>query len=252
MWPLILVLILILGLMAPRIVYEVDIFRRARFDLRNSRGTIHKKLVKKGLVKLNLKITEAESKIQQLNLQKTNLALEERREVERTLSSIIVNTELDDVPGIGPILKERIIRYCFDGTLESLRRASNVHGIGEEKYRAILQWVNNKRYSMPRLLTKDFPGKHDIIRRYSESETRLVEELEKVGDELSRARLDASDNGVSKGAIHTYYLSDVQTNHQVLATFSISLVFYAIVVVLIAVATVVIITSIVLIKRSAR
>jgi hypothetical protein len=32
--------------------------------------------------------------------------------------------------------------------------------------------------------------------------------------------LDVSDNGVSKGALQTYELWDVQTNHQILATFS--------------------------------
>jgi hypothetical protein len=187
MWLLILALILILtvlGFIFPRIEYEVNIFRKARFDHLNSRGTIHKKLIKKGLVKIDLEIKEAKRRLQQLNLEKSNMALEENRELENTLSTIIVNTELDDVPGIGPVLKERIIRSCFDGTIESLRRAGNVRGIGEEKYHAILHWVNTKSSLMPQLLRKDFPGKNEIIRKYSESEKNIVRELEKVGQEL--------------------------------------------------------------------
>ena len=137
MWPVVLALILalaVLGLIFPRIEYELKIFRKARFDNLNSRGTIHKKIIKKAIAKLNLEITGAQTAIEQLNFRKSNLALEESTELERTLSTIIVNNELDDIPGIGAVLKERIIRSCFDGTIESIRRASGVRGIGEEKY----------------------------------------------------------------------------------------------------------------------
>ena len=187
MWQIFLsiAILAIIVLALPKLEYEIRILRKARFDHLNARGTLHRTLIKKSLKNLDAKIKVTKAEIEQLNYRKNILAAEEQRELERTLSTIIVHNELDSISGIGPVLKERIIHSCFDGTLSSLRRASGVRGIGEEKYGAILYWIRTKEALMPVLLKNDFPGKREITQRYAETERNLITELEKNHKQLT-------------------------------------------------------------------
>lgn len=173
----------LLLLLLPKIEYEVNILRKSRLDFNRSRGTLHRKLIKSSLANLNFQITETNRKINELTSQIASLASQESRELERTLATIIVNNELS-IPGIGPVLKERVIRSCFDGTLGSIRRASGVHGIGEQKYSAIFYWVNSKEANFAHRLSGDFPGKRAIVQGYVETKQKLTRELDKTNQVL--------------------------------------------------------------------
>ena len=75
--------------------------------------------------------------------------------METKLTPQIVHTELDRILGIKRVLKKRVIRYCFDGTLESLNHVYHVQGIGQDKSYVSRRWVNRNRA----LLTQCLQGR---------------------------------------------------------------------------------------------
>ena len=89
-----------------------------------------------------------------------------------------MDKELDKIPGMGRVLKDRIIRRCFNGNLESLTNARiYVHGIGEEKSFAIHRWVRDTRAKMPQLLHTNFPGKSQVLKKYAQLDHKTDVEL---------------------------------------------------------------------------
>ena len=56
--------------------------------------------------------------------------------------NIASNSDLDDLPGIGPVLAERIIRYREQkGRFHSVEELKEVKGIGDKLYAEILPYV---------------------------------------------------------------------------------------------------------------
>ncbi len=103
----------------------------------------------------------------------------------------IVDEGLGEVPGIGPVLKERIIKGCFDGTLESLEdlpylRSSGwrLRGIGEEKAQAVSRWARRVKERLPELLQGDFPGKGELIEKYSKLISPLKSQIADIETKL--------------------------------------------------------------------
>jgi len=171
-------------LLLPRVEFRIKLRRRAKADYLHARGTIHRNIIQNCLKNLNRENSGLEGKIRQLKSRRSNLENDRRRELETKLTTQIAHQELERIPGIGPVLKDRIIRSCFDGTLESLNRAGNVRGIGYEKSRAIYQWVRSTRSRIPQLLLGDFSGKSDILKKYVDLDNGIGQELSASNLEL--------------------------------------------------------------------
>ena len=161
----------------PTIINELKLRRRSRNDFLSARGTLHSNIIHNGLVSLDRVVYGLEREAGQLDSRRIILRNERKKALEAKLTSQIVDKELEGIPGIGRVLKERIIRECFDGTLESLNAVGNVQGIGDEKMHAIDQWIKEARLKMPGLLLGDFLGKSDIVGKYADSINKIEQEL---------------------------------------------------------------------------
>lgn len=109
--------------------------------------------------------------------------------LHRALSEHLVKQHLTDVHGIGPTLRDRILRYVFRGSLRDLDYAYRVSGIGPNLQRAISTWVRRYLDEFPRLLSADFPGKADISHDHERRVAALKEECER--EQAKVERLDA-------------------------------------------------------------
>ncbi len=183
---LILALIIIIPLIiliSPTLEYKIRLLIRARKDYLDSRGTLHLKQLKHSLSNLDDDIfNKKDHKGKLLNAKET--FIEERsNNLERRLIVHLVNTDLEEAYEIGPILKNRIINECFDGTLSSLHDTYQVHGIGEIRAYEIKDWAKKIDRELPELLKRDFPDKEEIMAKYApriESLDLQVDAIEKA------------------------------------------------------------------------
>jgi len=88
------------------------------------------------------------------------------------------------VDGIGPRLKDRIVRYCFRGDLRDLRYAERVPGVGPARRAAIMRWVRARESELPRLIKGPFPGKEQVQERYRAQMAPLERWLDRAYTEL--------------------------------------------------------------------
>jgi len=143
-------------------------FSRARKEYKNARGTIHKNLLKKCLSNLNREIQKTEKELDSAIQAEKNLHSEKNMELERAATVSVFDTRFTSIPGIGKVLKERVRRTCFDGTLKSLNRAWGVRGIGESKAYEIRRWVERMERILPSVLRGNFPNKQGIVEKYDD------------------------------------------------------------------------------------
>jgi len=163
----------------PKLEFGLRLLLKARNDYRTARGTIHLKLLRKSLNNLQMRIKEEKKCLEKLRKYKMNLNYQRRKELEVAASTYLFNSEFTSIPGIGPILKERVMKNCFDGTLQSIRRAWMVRGIGEERAHSINLWVDRAQRKLSYLIMSGyFPGKDEINKKYDllekETEQRIV------------------------------------------------------------------------------
>lgn len=140
---------------------------RGANDYDNARGTHHKKIIEKKYAKLKVDVDKTRNQL--LSAQNTHKAIISERDLklEKRITTIIFENEFTDIKGIGTVLKDRIRRQCFNGTLDSLRYAGSVQGIGDEKRYDIHQWISRTRRKLPQLLRGEFQGKQSIIKEYT-------------------------------------------------------------------------------------
>ncbi|MCW3988811.1 MAG: hypothetical protein NWE88_01900 [Candidatus Bathyarchaeota archaeon] len=140
---------------------------RAHNDYDNARGTHHKKMIEKKLAKLKTDVDKTRNQL--LSAQNTHKAIISERDLklEKRITTIIFENEFTNIKGIGTVLRDRIRRQCFNGTLDSLRYSGSVQGIGEEKGYEIQQWISRTRRKLPQRLRGEFQGKQSIRNEYS-------------------------------------------------------------------------------------
>jgi hypothetical protein len=168
---------------------------RAWVDYESSRGTFHKKLLRDLLSTLRARSNELKIQKTALEIRMSQLDSELRNALKARLINHLVSEGLTVVTGIGPILKERIMKFCFDGTLESLEnlpylrsRGWRLQGIGEEKARAISRWAEKIKKRLPELLEEDFPGKSELIKKYSMLSSPIKSKINDLEAKLSFIR----------------------------------------------------------------
>jgi hypothetical protein len=174
----------LLLLAAPTLEYTIKWRNKVKRDYLASRGTNHRILIQNGIVILSRKISAFENRKAVLTTQRREFRQKRDSELERCLTMHLVNQELDKIPGIGSVLKDRIISNCFDGTLESLNTVQYVHGIGSEKSYAVSRWAQNMRMRLPQLQQDDFPEKDQILQRFLRLDNVLEQRLTTIRLEL--------------------------------------------------------------------
>ena len=174
--------------LVPAIRYEVQVRRRADHDYRAARGTQHLRQLRTSLEALETSIVARRSRIASSRQQLDAARAKRSRELRSTLSRHLAEEQLTDVPGIGSELSARIIAICFRGNLRDLRRADSVPGVGPTRQQAIVRWVSLMERRLPNLLAGDFPGKQQIVTKYSKQELALTERMRQEEKALDRER----------------------------------------------------------------
>ena len=164
----------------PWIVREAEITRKARTDYQLCRGTQHVRQLRAAIARHRSATRRICKKQRGIERQLQDISKHEALDLNKALCTYIVQTRLTEVAGVGTKLKERIMTTCFDGTLESLHRASVVRGVGQEKMMAINAWIQQVRDELPSLLNHDFSGKEEIKKKYSERRRQLNKRLEPI------------------------------------------------------------------------
>jgi len=152
-----------------------------KYDYDSARGTHHKKIIETKYTKLKVDVDKTRNQL--LSAQNTlkTIISEKDLKLEKRITTIIFENEFTNINGIGSVLRDRIRRQCFNGTLDSLRYASSVQGIGDEKRYDINQWISRTRQKLPQLLKGEFQGKQSINKEY----TKKIQDANRIIDVLT-------------------------------------------------------------------
>lgn len=162
------------------------IHERARLDCENARGTIHRQLLLNAEPNLQAVTRKAHKQVIALEGMIGQLESERDTELRKAVVRPIVDKELATLPGIGPRLATAIQSQIFTGTLESLRQASQIEGIGPQKQATINNWIDDLLLRLPDLLNGPFLYKAEITARYTH-------EIREKKAELNKARAYEND-----------------------------------------------------------
>lgn len=178
--------LLAIALILPTILRQSRLVSRARRDYQRARGTQHLRQIRGSLKILNKRLDSLEQEQVQQRLSGALWILEQERsdKLSRALCRYLVETQLAQIDGIGPKLQEQIIRYSFDGTLDSLRGAYRVRGVGRQKQWNIQRWVEQKKLELPLLMEQDFPDKRRLQDEYDQRGRELEKSLREVKEQV--------------------------------------------------------------------
>ena len=209
---IIIIVILFALFILPIILYKLKILAKAKRDYRTARGTFHLKQLEKSHKQLKKALEKYETKISDHRRQLVLLEYKKSIQFKRALTIHLVKTRLTEIDGIGPILRDRIISECFDGTLESLTKAQYLNGIGAEKMWTINNWRDRIRGKLPQLLEVDFPKKTKIENEFypkiEQIKSQMIENATLVGyqNKLEKYAIDEIER-LRKVTISQFYKS---------------------------------------------
>ena len=149
-------------LQVPRMLARRRVSRKAHADYARCRGTLHARQLRAGIKKHEAALSPLVLEQGRVAAEIDSLAREEVKELRRALAEYLVHGPLAEVRGIGPKLRDRIVKTCFTGTLESLKEAQQVPGVGVEMTADIQTWIQQTQNRLPQLLKEDFTGKEEI------------------------------------------------------------------------------------------
>jgi len=183
-----LVLLLLVVTSLPPALSWLRSVRQARRDYKSARGTQHRRLLEHSLKALSAKIGGLERAKRGIEQEQAQLAGQLQTQLRRALTDQLVQNNLVEASGIGPILSQRIVHLCYDGTLRSLLKARNVYGIGDDRYASVYVWVRRYEEAFPRLLELDFAGKQGIVLSFAQRDRDLSERSGALERELEPLR----------------------------------------------------------------
>jgi len=177
---------LLITVLSTCLISELRLRSRARRDYRLSRGTQQLRQLQGPLSRLERDISATQGRIDTLTRELDELNGSRATELRKALCRHLVTSRLTNVEGIGPRLRDRVVRSCFRGDLADLRNAEGVPGIGPGRQAAIVRWVEARERELPRLLRGTFPGKQQI-------EFKYLEQISPVEGLLAQARSELKD-----------------------------------------------------------
>lgn len=183
------------GLQVPRMSARRRISKKAHADYARCRGTLHARQLHAGTQKHELALKPFAVERGRIGDALDAVAREEVKELRRALEADLVHGPLAEVRGIGPKLRDRIVEACFDGTLDSLKDAQRVPGVGAETAADIQAWVQQTKNRLPQLLKGDFGGKEEILSTFVQRRGELVARRTKLDQILQSRRSLLSQAG---------------------------------------------------------
>ena len=165
-----------------KLVRRWKLRRQARLDYENARGTNHLRIIQSALEHIRKKQKAYKRELQDLAGRQQRLDKQRQAALVNQLHTHLVRDRLDEIKGIGPKLKHRILQQVWRGHLQDLRFAYRVDGVGETKQRAINRWMRRYQRQTPRLLEHDFPGKAATVDWYREEIRRTEHQIRQMED----------------------------------------------------------------------
>ena len=206
--------ILYFTLLSPAAQERLKLGRQARLDYEHARGTAHLQMMRSAHARHLRAYQFCQDALENERRQQAAIHIKRDTDLWRALESHLLQTRLEEIPGIGPMLAAQLQQYAQMGRgLPSLRSASGrVPGIGYARQAAINAWVDSIEANKRTLLSGDFPGKVEI-------EKQAAAGLEAVGTRIGRlsaeesvqaARLDRLQceiNTLANVTPNTFYLA---------------------------------------------
>jgi len=180
------ILLAVLAALTPWIGEARRIAKTAREDHAGSRGTHHAKQLREAIRLHERHLQPLRGEHTKLQAELNGIARREQAELERALTQALIDSSFLKIPGIGPKLRDRILGTCFDGSLDSLLRAHQVYGVGQEKSFAIRNWVQQMRRGFTSRLEEDFPGKSEVQAKHSARSEELARRLKSLSSRIAR------------------------------------------------------------------
>jgi hypothetical protein len=157
----------------------------ARRDYRQARGTLHRVEIERALAALGRRVEERQSERGRLEATVQADQNAEQQELDRALAEHLVDTRLDDVPGVGRTRVAAIKEGVFRGSLRDLLAADAVPGIGPQTAVAIAAWVQQLEREWDRLRADPFPGRQVIESEHATRRRTLLDQKAAVERELA-------------------------------------------------------------------
>jgi len=157
----------------PRLLTEIAIFRAAKTDYHRARGTHHLRQIMSALRNLDERLATAKAERNLVETMMASLQQEMKQRLLRAPHDYLIENELPTLPGIGPILTQRIVASCYRGNISGLSRVGSVPGIGPEKAYTVLSWLKDAKTRIPRMFEDSFPGKRAIEESFEQQRDSL-------------------------------------------------------------------------------
>ena len=157
-----------LGSVIARIRRRIALRHQAKEDYRRARGTAQQQMLEESSILLQAQLKRAIETHREAEHAYKQAVLERDRELTEALVRYLVQTQLSQIPGIGPTLRAKIVRHVFRGRLSDLHSARRLEGIGSQRQYQISSWAHRVEAQLPRLLKEDFPGKSQILNVHRE------------------------------------------------------------------------------------
>jgi hypothetical protein len=161
-------------------------WRAADRDFRQARGTLHCREIERALPPLVRLVGERRAELTRLDAALRDDAIAEQQEFDRTLAEYLVDTRLDEVPGVGATRVAAVKSGAFRRSLRDLLTADTVPGIGPQTAAAIATWVGQMEREWPSLRSGEFPGKRRIASEHAMHRATLAATRATVETTLSQ------------------------------------------------------------------
>lgn len=210
-----------------KLITNFRLVMKAKSDFLSARGRYHLKLMRKILPKVKKDLEKKSKEINEVKKNIEEILKEREKELKREAALVLIQNLENEVKGIGPKMKERIIKFCFRESIEDLKNAYLfIKGVGREKQFLINKWIAKQMPIFQSMIfgEADFPVKREIFKKYEIKIQNLQKNLNKVNKEMKemetlKIRLENEIEKFQKikliDFIKAYYRKDLSTSQKV-------------------------------------
>jgi phosphoglycolate phosphatase-like HAD superfamily hydrolase len=158
--------------------------QQAGRDYKSARGYAHLTMLQDVQKRLQKELAESKQRMQQAQQQLASITSQQQDALRKLLERHLIHDRFEEVVGIGPAMKQRILLETNPHRLDDLQRARLVSGVGDARLAAIQQWVHARKQELPALLQKPFPGSDQLSQHYQLRIAGLQQEIQQCQQQL--------------------------------------------------------------------
>ena len=145
------------------------------------------------------KLSEIDRQLGSLEAEKHQLIQRRDKQLRIILEKHLILKYIPQLSGIGEALGTQIIQL-YKESLEDLKYAWKIRGIGDWKYRSICNLVNVLKENLPALLEEQFPGKEAVLDEYKDRILGIEDRFDDIQSKKSdiQAQLSLMSEAINK------------------------------------------------------